>query len=107
MCFILFFFSSRRRHTRLQGDWSSDVCSSDLLFGGALFWAKEQDPFVRKWFTLKTVDHDFVKCVAVLPKPIRPHPVVIYAHGPGGTLMNDGNDLRKMAELGLGKVSFE
>src|SRR5256885_11194745 len=27
-----FFFSSRRRHTRLQGDWSSDVCSSDLLF---------------------------------------------------------------------------
>src|SRR5256885_6891366 len=28
VCF--FFFSSRRRHTRLQGDWSSDVCSSDL-----------------------------------------------------------------------------
>src|SRR5256885_14396544 len=28
-CFF-FFFSSRRRHTRLQGDWSSDVCSSDL-----------------------------------------------------------------------------
>src|SRR5256885_9043337 len=29
----LFFFSSRRRHTRLQGDWSSDVCSSDLSTG--------------------------------------------------------------------------
>src|ERR1039457_307840 len=29
---FLFFFSSRRRHTRLQGDWSSDVCSSDLQF---------------------------------------------------------------------------
>src|SRR5256885_3555437 len=28
---IFFFFSSRRRHTRLQGDWSSDVCSSDLV----------------------------------------------------------------------------
>src|SRR6266446_6160935 len=28
--YISFFFSSRRRHTRLQGDWSSDVCSSDL-----------------------------------------------------------------------------
>src|SRR5256885_2761838 len=28
--FYFFFFSSRRRHTRLQGDWSSDVCSSDL-----------------------------------------------------------------------------
>src|ERR1019366_5689172 len=25
-----FFFSSRRRHTRLVSDWSSDVCSSDL-----------------------------------------------------------------------------
>src|SRR5256885_2336937 len=29
---LLFFFSSRRRHTRLQGDWSSDVCSSDLSY---------------------------------------------------------------------------
>src|SRR5215467_7059173 len=28
---FFFFFSSRRRHTRLQGDWSSDVCSSDLI----------------------------------------------------------------------------
>src|SRR2546430_8555056 len=29
LCF--FFFSSRRRHTRFDCDWSSDVCSSDLL----------------------------------------------------------------------------
>src|SRR5207249_6680675 len=28
---ISFFFSSRRRHTRSKRDWSSDVCSSDLL----------------------------------------------------------------------------
>src|SRR5690606_41189427 len=27
---LLFFFSSRRRHTRFSRDWSSDVCSSDL-----------------------------------------------------------------------------
>src|SRR4051794_41950441 len=27
---VSFFFSSRRRHTRWTGDWSSDVCSSDL-----------------------------------------------------------------------------
>src|SRR5574341_2457188 len=27
---LVFFFSSRRRHTSLVGDWSSDVCSSDL-----------------------------------------------------------------------------
>src|SRR2546429_1068870 len=29
--FFFFFFSSRRRHTRCSRDWSSDVCSSDLL----------------------------------------------------------------------------
>src|SRR5699024_11512591 len=36
-----FFFSSRRRHTRSKRDWSSDVCSSDLIFAyngmGVLF----------------------------------------------------------------------
>src|SRR5205085_4913494 len=30
-CFFFFFFSSRRRHTRFDCDWSSDVCSSDLV----------------------------------------------------------------------------
>src|SRR2546430_3548574 len=30
LCFV-FFFSSRRRHTRFDCDWSSDVCSSDLV----------------------------------------------------------------------------
>src|SRR5688572_21912118 len=29
--FLFFFFSSRRRHTRFDCDWSSDVCSSDLI----------------------------------------------------------------------------
>src|SRR6267143_7085206 len=34
---VLFFFSSRRRHTRWNCDWSSDVCSSDLnLYGDIL-----------------------------------------------------------------------
>src|SRR2546430_7432007 len=28
---VIFFFSSRRRHTRFDCDWSSDVCSSDLV----------------------------------------------------------------------------
>src|SRR2546430_6642823 len=31
--FLFFFFSSRRRHTRFDCDWSSDVCSSDLHIG--------------------------------------------------------------------------
>src|SRR2546429_6495572 len=33
--YAVFFFSSRRRHTRCSRDWSSDVCSSDL--DGAIF----------------------------------------------------------------------
>src|SRR5256885_3221583 len=41
LCFcFFFFFSSRRRHTILQGDWSSDVCSSDLsALSTAIAWA--------------------------------------------------------------------
>src|SRR5690606_40173412 len=35
-CFLCFFFSSRRRHTRFSRDWSSDVCSSDLFGEGKL-----------------------------------------------------------------------
>src|SRR5437867_6967368 len=38
---FVFFFSSRRRHTRSYGDWSSDVCSSDL--------AGDLDAFDRRY----------------------------------------------------------
>jgi hypothetical protein len=78
-----------------------------LLLLGALLWAKEQDPFSRKWLTLKTKGHGSFKCVAVLPKPIRRDPVIIYTRGSGGTLMNDGNTLRQIAELGLVVISLE
>src|SRR5205814_4016852 len=36
----IFFFSSRRRHTRCLSDWSSDVCSSDL---GLVLWSPLKD----------------------------------------------------------------
>src|SRR5437762_12378985 len=40
---MCFFFSSRRRHTRYIGDWSSDVCSSDLFTqGGQRFRLRER-----------------------------------------------------------------
>src|SRR5256885_5329538 len=42
---VFFFFSSRRRHTRLQGDWSSDVCSSDLI----AFVAAFEDAVMGRW----------------------------------------------------------
>src|SRR5690606_40315382 len=40
VCLPLFFFSSRRRHTRFSRDWSSDVCSSDLELQGQLLLAE-------------------------------------------------------------------
>src|SRR5256884_713838 len=48
---LFFFFSSRRRHTRCSRDWSSDVCSSDLLLVGRTacqlrpVWSPERTPF--------------------------------------------------------------
>src|SRR5256885_5340331 len=54
---VFFFFSSRRRHTRLQGDWSSDVCSSDLraLDEHAWDWGDEQIVFFR-WVRFARLD---------------------------------------------------
>src|SRR5690606_40839677 len=42
---VFFFFSSRRRHTRFSRDWSSDVCSSDLMavLGGSASDRAEAD----------------------------------------------------------------
>src|SRR5204863_2373562 len=39
---VVFFFSSRRRHTRSLRDWSSDVCSSDLAIYNAVLIEAEQ-----------------------------------------------------------------
>src|SRR6266487_5995393 len=48
--FFFFFFSSRRRHTRWTGDWSSDVCSSDLADGAVyvVFYDRRGDPKNRQ-----------------------------------------------------------
>src|SRR2546427_8071051 len=59
---LCFFFSSRRRHTRFDCDWSSDVCSSDLFHRGfwnallkngklmRLAWREVQNSFSRQHF---------------------------------------------------------
>src|SRR5690606_40862922 len=41
---FVFFFSSRRRHTRFSRDWSSDVCSSDLFYNFEGFAGKQMRP---------------------------------------------------------------
>src|SRR6266516_6560551 len=43
MIIFFFFFSSRSRHTRSYGDWSSDVCSSDLGGDGRLLGVEGGD----------------------------------------------------------------
>src|SRR6266480_5178882 len=49
MSYLFFFFSSRRRHTRLTCDWSSDVCSSDLACGSVSVAAHALDRRDRSW----------------------------------------------------------
>src|SRR5690606_40331429 len=45
----VFFFSSRRRHTRFSRDWSSDVCSSDLVLAmGILYMLLMRGSLVRE-----------------------------------------------------------
>src|SRR5437867_3751464 len=48
---LFFFFSSRRRHTRSYGDWSSDVCSSDLSRSGASSrrWLRGASSWSQRW----------------------------------------------------------
>src|SRR5256885_5018281 len=53
-CEFFVFFSSRRRHTRLQGDWSSDVCSSDLETETSLFGTRAGARKGRNAFWLKS-----------------------------------------------------
>src|SRR5437868_15338715 len=53
VCF--FFFSSRRRHTRSKRDWSSDVCSSDLLLIGE-GWVTASPSRVRRPHTMRPTE---------------------------------------------------
>src|SRR2546429_6706282 len=52
----VFFFSSRRRHTRCSRDWSSDVCSSDLSGAGRAFRRQIHETIQR---VTDDIEHDF------------------------------------------------
>jgi dienelactone hydrolase len=79
-----------------------------LLFFGAIFWAKGRDPFRRIWFKVETKDYGKTECVAVLPKSAKPpYAVAIYLHGSGGSVLNSGNELRQIAEMGLAVIGMD
>src|SRR2546421_8454650 len=60
LCFF-FFFSSRRRHTRSDRDWSSDVCSSDLLFGKPGVFRDEVMVGVHLCSRIKERNHEWTR----------------------------------------------
>src|SRR2546422_3318398 len=55
---VFFFFSSRRRHTRCSRDWSSDVCSSDLVGVRELIRVRTEKNAGRQIFA--PIDYDKV-----------------------------------------------
>src|SRR5688500_19068166 len=63
----MFFFSSRRRHTRLQGDLSSDVCSSDLEANEGVFWRSRRTYFAPS-SSYRVVTLDFIVIVDITNK---------------------------------------
>src|SRR5438132_5139315 len=71
---FIFFFSSRRRHTRSLCDWSSDVCSSDLFrrfhVAGSLPFMRTTKPLGQEHFDgftdqLSTVIAEHAECLRV------------------------------------------
>src|SRR5699024_10583434 len=69
-------FSSRRRHTRSKRDWSSDVCSSDLI-GGIMANARAGTPLLIRTLTLRAAILLTVGCATALGAvPLAAHQVV-------------------------------
>src|SRR2546427_6890298 len=83
-CCRFFFFSSRRRHTRFDCDWSSDVCSSDLVDDGKLpsstlslsqaLSGSSSDPCVGKFLEFRIVRDPAQPDVSQVPATLIPNP---------------------------------
>src|SRR5260370_4840830 len=108
----MFFFSSRRRHTRFKCDWSSDVCSSDLLTRIAI---NEALMLLRRARGLREVSiadlsgHEET-VLALEMRDSRAGPVSVFLHGQQSRILSAATDklppstrtaveLRELAEL--------
>src|SRR2546430_4052165 len=87
---FLFFFSSRRRHTRFDCDWSSDVCSSDLA---------APSPWVSVRFSRRA---RFFCWPPVHPKPLPP-PNPSKALSPAPSPLQPCSSIQRSEERRVGK----
>src|SRR6266568_5521898 len=82
MFFVVFFFSSRRRHTRWNCDWSSDVCSSDLDQPGMTFLRQDVSALGN---VPGQVDAIFHLASSASPRDYLAHPIETLRAGSLGT----------------------
>src|SRR2546430_6330185 len=105
---FIFFFSSRRRHTRFDCDWSSDVCSSDLDAIGAVSAAPYGSAGILpiSWMYIAMMGADGLKAATesailaanYIAKRLSPHYPVLYS-GSGGLIAHECIlDLRPVKE---------
>src|SRR5688500_19179988 len=93
-----FFFSSSRRHTRLHGDWSSDVCSSDLAKNPVLLAGVELHRFGLTDLAIKLAESLNIPIAAdLLSKSAvaENHPLYLGVYG--GAMSSDA-DVRRYVE---------
>src|ERR1041385_3744262 len=70
---VFFFFSRRRRHTRCSRDWSSDVCSSDLLQSDDRMESSWDQVYSQRFMTMWYPNEDIVRfCAVLIQKKLTP-----------------------------------
>src|SRR5690606_40090386 len=94
-------FSSRRRHTRFSRDWSSDVCSSDLLAPGATC-AYDRSPCAVRSATATVSSPPFVARTARYGVPPRQRgcAVTVTCGSVGGTSVRKRSEERRVGKEG-------
>src|SRR5260370_18487397 len=96
LSFFFFFFSSRRRHTRFKCDWSSDVCSSDLLV-----YLVEQDHQADKIHQASLGGHG--GCSSIGGTVVRPS--LLYHRQDGARSPSDRSEERRVGKEGRSRWS--
>src|SRR5690606_41206366 len=86
---FIFFFSSRRRHTRFSRDWSSDVCSSDLHLSELRFAELPLSAELQRGIA----EAGFTNCTPIQSQTL---PIAI-----------EGHDVAGQAQTGTGKTRSE